>query len=73
MAVGTSEQLDSGFYGVTPRQQQIAIRTIGMMTAIMRGDEGARINPSEAIPPAGQVPGVQDASPAIGSVVDLNV
>ena len=69
MALGPTERLASGVLQITPEQRRIAVESIALFLQLMRGQVGARINPSQAIPPADNQAGVLDASPGIGSVI----
>ena len=72
MAVGTTEALGSSqILRFSADQRRIAVQTISVINNLGRGVSNAKVNPSEAIPPSGDGQGQRDASPGIGSRLDL--
>ena len=55
----------------TQQQRQISGRLAQIMNSFMRGMLNARVNVSAAIPPISNSPGVIDASPGLGTIIDF--
>ena len=55
----------------TQQQRQISGRLAQIMNSFMRGMLNARVNLSAAIPPIPESPGVIDASPGVGTIIDF--
>ena len=70
MSMGASDSLQQIVF-FTPQQQRVAGEIADILNRVMRGSLGARNNPSAAIPPAGDAPGVRDASPGLGATLDI--